>query len=414
MSRGTRSLSNIQRGGPGSGGGRGWPTYLWAVLLVGLGIWTLAAGGETLGAGLPATPGPLPSPGPATEVEAQEAPAPWNFVGPDGNPVTMGAGEPGPIQFPQAPTLLPVAGQPGSPGSPMPDWQLPSLDGEGLDLSAYRGRPVVLNFFASWCGPCREEAPVLKDLQEAADTEGFAVIGVAMLDDPASARRFMEEEGLDFPVGIDRDGSRARSLQVLGPPTTFFIDADGIIRHRVLGTLREAAAWEGVARAAGKVAVDAESMGAAAALPVAGTGLWGLLFAAGAGLLSFLSPCVLPLLPAYLGYMTGMSVNELKGPSLAAQRRQVFLRTLAFAVGLMAVFTALGASASFVGGWLAEYRSLLTRVAGALVIVFGLHVMGLLPSSFLDREYRPGLGLVAGTGGGLSRPLFMGDRKSVV
>lgn len=128
----------------------------------------------------------------------------------------------------------------------------------------------------------------------------------------------------------------------------------------------------------------------------------GLAVAAGAGVLSFLSPCVLPLLPAYMGYISGLSAGELsRSGDDRARRRQVLGRTVAFALGLMLAFTALGASASLVGGWLSEYRSLLARVAGLVVLAFGLHMTGLLHIPFLHREFRPGLtarGLTARSG----------------
>lgn len=413
MWRGTWILSRIRRGCDGCKSPRRRAVCLgaaWAVLF-GLWILTAVAARAADDNAPPAGPPPVSEFAGSTSedpVGTGEAPGSWTFISPTGETIRLGAGAEESVSFPPVPSLNPVPGQPGAVGSQLPDLRLPSLDGNGLDLSVYRGVPLVVNFFASWCGPCREEAPVLRDLQADAESQGFAVVGIAMMDDPASTRRFMEEEGLDFPVGIDRDGAIARSLQVFGPPTTLFVDGEGIIRYRVLGTLREEAAREGIARAAGHAAASAGAFGQAAAVPVSGTGLWGLAVAAGAGLLSFLSPCVLPLLPVYLGYVTGMSVRELKGGAVTRQRRQVLARTLAFALGLMAVFTALGASASLIGTWLAEYRSLLTRVAGALVIVFGLHVTGLLPVSFLDREYRPGMGWVKGSGGGLTKPLLMG------
>lgn len=147
----------------------------------------------------------------------------------------------------------------------------------------------------------------------------------------------------------------------------------------------------------------------------AATGAPGLLLAAGAGVLSFLSPCVLPLLPAYMGYISGRSAEELElGGDDPARRRQVLGRTVAFALGLILAFTVLGASASLIGGWLAAYRPLLARVAGLVVLAFGLHMMGLLHIPCLHREFRPGLnaggGRAAGTGirGGVLGAMAMG------
>ena len=113
-----------------------------------------------------------------------------------------------------------------------------------------------------------------------------------------------------------------------------------------------------------------------------------LALAVGAGLLSFVSPCVLPLLPAYLGYMTGLSADELTARQDTATRAHVVGRSLAFVVGLSAVFTLLGASASLVGQALLQHQTGLLRVAGVLVVLFGLHTLGLVRIPLLYRQSR--------------------------
>lgn len=117
-----------------------------------------------------------------------------------------------------------------------------------------------------------------------------------------------------------------------------------------------------------------------------------LALAAGAGVLSFVSPCVLPLLPAYLGYMTGLSADEIAGRRDAATRARVVGRSLAFVVGLSAAFTALGATASIVGQLVAQYQTLLLRVAGVSIVVFGLHTLGLIRIPLLYRQKRARFG----------------------
>jgi cytochrome c-type biogenesis protein len=112
-----------------------------------------------------------------------------------------------------------------------------------------------------------------------------------------------------------------------------------------------------------------------------------LLLAAGAGLLSFASPCVLPLLPAYLGYMTGLTAEEIQQRDVGV-RVHVLGRSLAFVLGLSAVFAALGASASAVGRLLLDHQIFILRVAGVLVVVLGLHALGLIRIPLLYREKR--------------------------
>jgi cytochrome c-type biogenesis protein len=113
-----------------------------------------------------------------------------------------------------------------------------------------------------------------------------------------------------------------------------------------------------------------------------------LLLAAGAGLLSFASPCVLPLLPAYLGYMTGLTADEIQTQRDTRTRAHVLGRSVAFVLGLSLVFAALGASASVVGRALLDHQTLLLRVAGVLVVVLGLHTLGLVRIPMLYREKR--------------------------
>jgi cytochrome c-type biogenesis protein len=104
----------------------------------------------------------------------------------------------------------------------------------------------------------------------------------------------------------------------------------------------------------------------------------GVAVAFAAGLFSFLSPCVLPLFPSYVSFVTGMSVSELSGDLGPAARGRVMLHAVAFVVGFSAVFVALGASFSAGGAFLLQHRDWIQRIGGALIVVFGLYVMGLL------------------------------------
>lgn len=113
-----------------------------------------------------------------------------------------------------------------------------------------------------------------------------------------------------------------------------------------------------------------------------------MLIAAGFGVLTFCSPCILPLLPAYLAYMTGTSYQDLTSAQTAALRVRIFTRSLAFVVGLAIVFTLFGASASAVGKLMLRNQTLLLQVGGALIILLGFHMTGLVRIPFLDQERR--------------------------
>jgi cytochrome c-type biogenesis protein len=104
----------------------------------------------------------------------------------------------------------------------------------------------------------------------------------------------------------------------------------------------------------------------------------GVAVAFSAGLFSFLSPCVLPLFPSYLSFITGMSVADLTADLPVAARRRILLHALAFVLGFSVVFVALGASFSALGQFLLDYRDWIRRIGGILIVVFGLSIVGVL------------------------------------
>lgn len=111
-------------------------------------------------------------------------------------------------------------------GAPAPGFDLPRLDGDGrISLADQPGKPVILNFWASWCGPCRKEMPVIQEF--ATQTPGVRVVGLAVSDAPADSRAFARETGIDFELGIDRDGSVANRYSATGLPVTVVIDSAG-------------------------------------------------------------------------------------------------------------------------------------------------------------------------------------------
>lgn len=125
-----------------------------------------------------------------------------------------------------------------------PDFTAQTLTGESVSFSSFKGKPVVLNFAASWCGPCELEAPVLaKAYAKYKDRVQF--FGVAVRDSEEDQRAFAQKHGLEFPIGLDPDGKivylfqKAGKVSVSGIPTTFFIDKDGIIVDYFIGPLSE-------------------------------------------------------------------------------------------------------------------------------------------------------------------------------
>jgi cytochrome c biogenesis protein CcmG/thiol:disulfide interchange protein DsbE len=143
------------------------------------------------------------------------------------------------VELPE--NLNPTGKSPAArPGFAAPDFKLASLAEGQETLTAYRGKYVLLNFWASWCGPCRDETPDLQSFYEHASADGLVVLGVNQQERPETARAFAEEFGMTYPTALDRSGEVSSAYGVgRGMPITFLIAPDGVIEQVVFGRLTE-------------------------------------------------------------------------------------------------------------------------------------------------------------------------------
>lgn len=267
---------------------------------------------------------------------------------------------------------------------PAPAYAAASLDGGEVTLADLRGDVVLLNAWATWCKPCREEMPVLEQLHQRYGNEGLRVVGVSIDrgDADAKVREFAANAGVTFTLLRDPRNAFSRTFRTTGVPETLLIGRDGEILSRWKGPLDGGDA--------DRAAIEAALAGTAASPPPAAARI-AVPVAFAAGLLSFLSPCVLPLIPTYAAVVTGMSFADLGSSSPQARaraRRATMTNGVVFVAGFSLVFIALGASATLLGGFLADNRVWISRVGGVVLAVLGLHLLGVLRLPFADRTVR--------------------------
>ena len=122
-------------------------------------------------------------------------------------------------------------------GTTAEDFQLTDLDGKLQSLSQYRGKVVLVNFWATWCKPCTTEMPAMQTTYDKLRDKGFVVLAINELEDEAKVREHIKQHGHTFPVLMDRDNKVANQFGVFGLPVSVFIDEKGVVREYIKGGL---------------------------------------------------------------------------------------------------------------------------------------------------------------------------------
>ncbi len=280
----------------------------------------------------------------------------------------------------------------GAVGEVAPSYEATTLDGgAAVTLAQQRGRAVLLNKWSTWCRPCVQEMPFLQQLQDERGGDEFTVIGVS-IDRPgsdANVRRVAGQRGVTYPLWLDPQDTFTQTFRSSGVPESVLVDRDGVVVRRWAGAIDESDPT--VERAIDRaIASKGDYAGSAKRETKSSSkvefGIVGILAAILAGVLSFLSPCVLPLVPSYVAFLAGVSGAEARGAK--AGRRATMMHAISFVLGFSAVFVSLGLSATAVGALFRDEGELISRIGGVLLIVFGLVLIGMIPLGLLQQEAR--------------------------
>lgn len=129
-------------------------------------------------------------------------------------------------------------------GEAAPNFELQNLDGQSISLSSLKGKPVLINFWATWCKPCVSEMPYIQEIHEERSDTGLMVLAINIGDSSTEVEEFLQNYNLALPVLLDTKDVVAPKYGIRYIPTTFFIDKDGIVRNKVIGAFPSKAAIE--------------------------------------------------------------------------------------------------------------------------------------------------------------------------
>jgi len=131
-------------------------------------------------------------------------------------------------------------------GKSAPSFQLTDINGKSVSLSDFQGKPVLINFWATWCAPCLFEMPYIQEVYDEWAERGLVILAINIGESPSRVENFMHYFNFSFPVLMDMKKNVTAKYNVIGYPTTYFIDGDGIIRDIKIGPFRSVAEIEDI------------------------------------------------------------------------------------------------------------------------------------------------------------------------
>jgi len=124
-------------------------------------------------------------------------------------------------------------------GVKAPEFELKTLDGKMVKLSDYKGKAVMINFWASWCGPCRAEMPTLQAVYKEFEAEGFVILAVNLNEPDLAVKSFQEKYGLTFPILMDKGDRVSKLYDIVPLPTSYFVDKNGVVQGKWTGEIKK-------------------------------------------------------------------------------------------------------------------------------------------------------------------------------
>lgn len=264
-------------------------------------------------------------------------------------------------------------------------------NGNIVNLTNYEESILFVNVWATWCVECREEMPYINELYQKYSQQGVRFINISIDENPNDAIKMAQRLDMQTELWFDPDNNATREFKMFGPPVSLLIGKDGNLIHEWKGAIIEGTDVEKRIDIALGITSDSETNSQDTLKNM------GLVIAFSAGLLSFLSPCILPLIPAYVSFITGMSLKELsaknnnenslgKTQSKFKVKTTVLSRGSMFVLGFSIVFITLGIAVSYASSFFVDATTWIERIGGIIIILFGLHLLGILNIKKLNKQ----------------------------